>query len=188
MALALSVPNLLTFLRLLLLPLAVWLFRIGRPTAAAALFVVAMLTDCFDGFLASLLSQRTALGSYLDPVVDKIVILVFFYELAFAGILPFAIAHLFLARELLQNGIRAAAASRGKVIGANWMGKTKSALQSTVITACLLEEAITGVFGLSDAASYRLACSYAAWAVLALSWLFFIRFAAINRSAFLGER
>ncbi len=162
-------PNALTLARLAALPLAIACLRRGRPGAAAAVFLAAMLTDVADGWLARRLRAQTALGLYLDPAVDKIVILGFLYELAAAGRWPMAAAHLFLARELLQGGLRAAGAVRGEAIGANRMGKTKALLQSALITAGLLP----GV----PAAPLRAA----AWAVLALAWWFFGVFAFRHR-------
>jgi CDP-diacylglycerol--glycerol-3-phosphate 3-phosphatidyltransferase len=164
-----TVPNLLTLSRLAALPGVITLSRAGRPAWAAGLFLAAMLTDCFDGWLARRLDQRSALGLYLDPVVDKIVVLVLFYELAHQGVITIAVPHLFLARELLQNGVRAAAASRGTVVGANWMGKTKAVLQTAVL-----------FWGLLLPASGP-AVAVASWVVLLLSWGFLFTFLVWNR-------
>lgn len=176
----LGVPNLLTLLRLGALVPTILLFRHGHHVAATALFAAAMATDVLDGRLAARLDQRTALGLYLDPVVDKILVLVLLYELAGAGIIDGAVAHLALARELLQNAVRNVAATRGQVVGANWMGKTKAALQTVVVAAGLLAPAADG-WG-------ALAVRWGAWAVLFLAWVFFFVFVAWNRDAILGPR
>ncbi len=168
-----TLPNLLTLSRLAALPAVIGLARAGHSTWAAGVFLAAMLTDCFDGWLARRLDQRSELGLYLDPVVDKIVVLTLFYELVHQGVVPIAVPHLFLARELLQNGVRAAAASRGTVVGANWMGKTKAALQTAVLFwGLLLPDSGPGV-------------AFAAWAVLLLSWGFFFVFLSWNRQLLL---
>jgi len=168
-----TVPNLLTFLRLASLPVAVILFRRGAHVAAAAVFLAGMLTDAVDGYLAKLLKQETTLGLYLDPVVDKIVILCIFYELAAAGRFHIAVAHLFLARELLQSAVRSVAAVGGTVVGANRMGKVKACLQTGLATWGLAVSDPSAAI----AGAYRLS----AWAVLALAWIFFLMFAWWNR-------
>ena len=67
-----TVPNLLTYLRLLSVPLFVGLHLGGRPGWALFLFLAAALTDALDGLLARLLDQRTRLGAFLDPLADKL--------------------------------------------------------------------------------------------------------------------
>lgn len=67
-----TVPNVLSYLRLIAVPLFVSLHLGGRPGWALVVFLVAALTDWFDGFLARLLNQRTTLGAFLDPLADKL--------------------------------------------------------------------------------------------------------------------
>ena len=139
-----NIPNVLTVLRLAALPVIIGLFRSGYYWIACGVFVVAMLTDCVDGWIARRLDQCSALGMYLDPVVDKIVVLALLYELAYGGVIDLAIPHLLLTRELLQNGVRAVAAGRGAVVGSNWMGKTKAVVQSILIGMGLLLPTMSG--------------------------------------------
>jgi len=170
-----TLPNLLTLSRLAALPVVIALSRAGHPAWAAGVFLAAMLTDCFDGWLARRLDQRSLLGLYLDPVVDKIIVLALFYELGHQGLVPIAVPHFLLARELLQNGVRAAAASCGTVVGANWMGKAKAASQTAVFFwGLLLPEPGSGV-------------AVAAWALLLLSWGFFVAFLIWNRKHILSR-
>ena len=78
-----TLPNILTFLRILAVPffaIAVWY---GRMTEACILFVAAGLTDALDGYLARRFNQRTALGAILDPAADKLLITTAFILLAF---------------------------------------------------------------------------------------------------------
>jgi len=175
----LTVPNLLTLLRLAALPVVIVLSRSEFVAASAVVFVVAMLTDGLDGVLAKRLNQRSLFGLYLDPVVDKIVLLSLFYHLAFMDVLVPAVAHLFLARELLLNGVRSVAASQGTVIGANWMGKTKASLQTLLIAWGLLMPVIVGS---SDTGKgLEVAFDASAYAVLAISWCFLSAFIYRNR-------
>lgn len=171
-------PNLLTIARLASLPVIIGLFTNDRCFAAAAVFVAAMLTDCVDGWIARRFNQATPLGVYLDPVVDKIVVLSMLYALAFRHVIHPALPHLFLARELLQNALRCAAAAKGSVVGANWMGKTKLVLQTILIAWGLI---VAGASGLLPAcACYFLnsALRAYAWTTLAVTWSFFALFAS----------
>jgi CDP-diacylglycerol--glycerol-3-phosphate 3-phosphatidyltransferase len=178
----LNIPNFLTILRLASLPIVMLLARAGFPAAACGVFVAGMVSDCFDGYLARRLGQCTPLGLYLDPAVDKIVILSLFYELAQAGSLDWAVAHLFLARELLLSAVRATAGVQGQIVGANWMGKTKAALQSILIGWGLL----LPVFDGSQWVWLHRALDGSSWGVLVLSWIFLAVFLYWNRSLFRG--
>lgn len=176
-----NVPNLLTLVRLVSLPVTIVLFTHGNGFAAAAVFVAAMLTDCLDGWLAKRLGQCTSLGLYLDPVVDKIVILSLFYQLAHARVIDWPVPHLFLARELLQNAVRAVAAGQRGMVGANWMGKTKATLQTVLIAWGLSMPDLS--LKLSNTVSCHLqrALDSSTWTVLCLTWCFFAVFVYRNR-------
>ena len=175
-----TIPNLLTVGRLLSLPVTVLLFRNEHYWAAACVFLGAMATDCIDGWLAKRLNQQTALGLYLDPVVDKIVLLSLFYELAHAGLIDWAVPHLFLARELLQNALRSVAALRGAVVGANWMGKTKAWLQTVLIGWGLIVPALPTVLSETACSRTAIALRAAAWIVVLLAWCFLAVFVSWN--------
>jgi len=185
MAHLLTVPNILTGLRLASLPVVILLFRAGENLWAAAVFAAAMLTDCVDGWLAKRLKLETPLGLYLDPVTDKIVILAMFYELAYAGLLSWVIPHAFLARELLQNAVRSVAARKGRVVGANKLGKTKALLQTLVILWGLILPARPASGETSELAAAFFHA--AAWFLLALSFVFFAIFIRRNSQLLFGS-
>jgi CDP-diacylglycerol--glycerol-3-phosphate 3-phosphatidyltransferase len=131
-----TIPNLLTLLRLALTPVAAVLaYSAGVTGRAVALgvFLFAMTTDVVDGIIAKLPGQSSRLGLYLDPVTDKIIVLTMFFVLADLGLLPLWMAFLMMARELLVDGLRSAAATSGQVVGSNVMGKTKGVLQTICI-------------------------------------------------------
>lgn len=72
-----TIPNILTMFRLLLIPVFLWLFYSGIETAhfwAALVFVLAAITDALDGYLARKLEQSTPFGAFLDPVADKVMV------------------------------------------------------------------------------------------------------------------
>jgi CDP-diacylglycerol--glycerol-3-phosphate 3-phosphatidyltransferase len=130
-----TTADILTLSRLGATPVVVWL-AMGTPAqrySAMYLFIAATLTDVFDGYLARK-QGPTVLGNYLDPVADKVLILSVFFTVSFQGALPLWMALVLLAREFVVSGVRDVAAARGKIVGANWMGKLKTLLQ--IITIC----------------------------------------------------
>lgn len=83
-----SIPNILTILRILLIPLFVMAYSYGEITLAAFLFILASLTDLLDGFLARAIGQVTRVGALLDPLADKLLLLSAFGLLVYRGIVP----------------------------------------------------------------------------------------------------
>jgi cardiolipin synthase len=95
-----NVPNSLTLLRLLAIPVFAVLFLQDRMGAALAVFVGAMLTDWLDGLAARLLKQFTALGAILDPIADKLISLTTLILLCWSGRLPRWLLWLLIFREV----------------------------------------------------------------------------------------
>jgi CDP-diacylglycerol---glycerol-3-phosphate 3-phosphatidyltransferase len=123
----------LTVARMAAAPVIVALYAIdftGHAYWATALFAVAMATDWVDGWLARRSGSSSAMGSLLDPVADKILVLsvliVLLGEGVFAG---WAVAAI-VVREFLVSGLRLAALERGVVLGARDLGKLKTWTQS----------------------------------------------------------
>ena len=155
----------LTVARMAAAPVIVALYAIdfaGHDYWATALFAVAMATDWVDGWLARRSGSSSAMGSLLDPVADKILVLAVLIVLVdqgvFAGWMVAAIA----AREFLVSGLRLAALERGVVLGARDLGKLKTGTQSVA--------AILGGF----AAGGSLDDSVAWWALvvaLVVTWV-----------------
>jgi CDP-diacylglycerol--glycerol-3-phosphate 3-phosphatidyltransferase len=142
-----SPANLLSTVRLVLTaPIIALLYADGRTAGwwALALFLFAMLTDVFDGRLARRQPDRSPLGNYLDPVADKVLLLSLFICLAAEGVVPAWMVAVLAAREFVVNGVRAAGAVQGRVVGANWMGKTKTLLQTVAVSCALLGLALGG--------------------------------------------
>lgn len=142
------IPNLLTILRLVLAAVFFVMLALfdGRSVtlliAAAALFILAALTDALDGYLARKWEVVTKFGRVVDPFADKVLVLGGFIFLAgpnFAGLSGVApwMAVVILARELLVTTMRGAYESAGVDFSANAWGKWKMILQSVVIPAVL---------------------------------------------------
>ena len=83
-----NVPNLLTLVRILLVPITVILLMQGAFTKALIVLIISGITDALDGFFARILNQQTVLGSYLDPLADKALFASCFVTLSIKGIIP----------------------------------------------------------------------------------------------------
>jgi len=137
---SLNLPNFLTVLRILLVPvLVVALLAEGGRTVdiiAAVVFALASVTDALDGYLARSRSQETSFGKLMDPVADKLLIIAAILALVSLGRVAAWVAMVIVAREFAVTVARMAARSEGVVIAANWWGKVKTAVQ--VVTILLL--------------------------------------------------
>ncbi len=99
-----NIPNLLTILRILLVPVVVWAISQGQMSLALAGFVVAGITDGIDGYVAKRFDQRTELGAYLDPLADKTLIVSIYVSLAIFGFIPPWVAILVVSRDFMIVG------------------------------------------------------------------------------------
>jgi CDP-diacylglycerol---glycerol-3-phosphate 3-phosphatidyltransferase len=123
----------LTVARMAAAPVIVALFAIdfdGHEYWATALFAIAMATDWVDGWLARRSGSSSAMGSLLDPVADKILVLSVLIVLLGEGIFAGWVVAAIVAREFLVSGLRLAALERGVVLGARDLGKLKTGTQS----------------------------------------------------------
>jgi cardiolipin synthase (CMP-forming) len=99
-----SLPNFLSFARLLSVPVVVWLLIDGQRTAAFWLFVAAGITDGIDGFLAKRFNWKTELGAYLDPLADKALLMGVYVTLGWTGDLPHWLVILVVFRDVTIVG------------------------------------------------------------------------------------
>ena len=159
-----SVADQLTVARICAAPVIVLLYVVDFPNHdywATALFAVAMSTDWLDGRLARRSGRTSALGSLLDPIADKVLVLsvlIVLIEPPFPGWMVAAI----VAREFLVSGLRLAALERGVVLQARDLGKLKTWSQAVA----------AGVGGLAAAGAFDDA--FAWWALLValiLTWV-----------------
>jgi cardiolipin synthase len=96
-----TVPNQLTFLRLMFLPFFIMAIHYERYAWALGIFLVAGASDALDGLLARGLNQRTPLGAYLDPIADKLLLSFSYLELALHGKIAWWLAIMVLGRDVL---------------------------------------------------------------------------------------
>ncbi len=148
-ALAVSLPNILTYGRILAVPalVAVLYFIPGDTgrTIAFALFAAASVTDWLDGYLARIWAQQSELGRMLDPIADKLlvgaVLMMMVYDRTIAGAGIFA-AIIILTREILVSGLREFLAELNVKVHVSWLSKWKTAFQMIALAALILGPAI----------------------------------------------
>lgn len=141
--------------------LFVWDFE-GHAYWATALFAVAMATDWFDGQLARRSGRASALGTLLDPIADKLLVLSVLIVLVDEGVFDGWIVAAIVARELLVSGLRLAALERGRLLEARDLGKLKTWTQALA----------AGLGGLAAADLFADAVAWWALVVaLVLTWL-----------------
>jgi len=139
-----NIPTYLTLFRVVLIPFFVLAFYLPfnwAPVCCALLFVIAAITDWFDGFLARRWKQTTAFGAFLDPVADKVMVaialvLVAEYFHSWWVTLP---AATMIAREIIISALREWMAEIGKrsSVAVSWIGKVKTTAQMLALVALL---------------------------------------------------
>lgn len=136
----LNLPNSLTLLRIVAVPVIVVALLDETPngdTFAAIVFALAALTDGLDGYIARSRKQITTFGKLMDPLADKLLITAALVSLVSLDRLAAWVAMIIIAREFAITGLRAVAAERGIVISASWMGKVKTVLQIAAVFALI---------------------------------------------------
>jgi cardiolipin synthase len=140
-----TAPNLLTLLRICLMPFLVAAILEGEYLLSFVLFVTAGLTDGLDGFLARMLKQRSVLGEYLDPVADKLLLSTLFLVLMHKQLIPVTVTVMVFGRDL---GILLVAAILYAAVGRrdfppSIFGKANTLAQITAVAAVLLHQLTT---------------------------------------------
>jgi len=130
-----NVPNVLTLIRILLVPvLVVALLEKTADALAAVVFAVASLTDAIDGYLARSRNWVTTFGKLMDPIADKLLIVAALIALVSLGRLEAWVAMVIIAREFAVTVLRVAVGSQqGTVVAASALGKLKTAVQVAMV-------------------------------------------------------
>ena len=139
---ALNLPNVLTLVRILLVPVLV--VALLDETAngdlfAAIVFALASVTDAMDGYLARTRNAITTFGKLMDPIADKLLIIAALVALVSLHRLAGWVAMVIIARELTVTVTRMQATQHGVVIAANWWGKAKTIVQVAAIFFLIAE-------------------------------------------------
>ena len=135
---ALNIPNLLTMLRIGLLPVIIWRFRLGDLRGTLVLYLLAMLTDLLDGMIARRFGQITALGKLLDPLADKLSLITLIGLFVLDGQISGWVLWFVLMKEILLVVGSAAVLTKGVVVYAMPVGKATTAVFAASMTARLL--------------------------------------------------
>ena len=152
-----NLPNLITWLRILLIPLIVgvyylpeqWLSYTGQNVVATAIFIFAAVTDWLDGYLARVLNQMSAFGAFLDPVADKLVVVAALIVLLKLGRVDMVIGLIIIGREIAISALREwmARVGQSKSVAVAFIGKVKTVGQMIAIPMLLFDGML---FGLID--------------------------------------
>ena len=151
----LNLPNLLTWLRILMIPLFLvvfyfpdtWLTGPQKNLIATVLFAVAAITDWLDGYLARTLNQTSAFGAFLDPVADKLMVAAALILLVGLARVDAIIAVIIIGREIAISALREWMAKIGKSrnVAVSFLGKMKTASQMVAILLLLFHAMLFGV-------------------------------------------
>jgi len=180
-----NLPNKLTVARLASLPFLIALFYVNNSVGrwgVAVIFVLASITDYFDGKIARSRNLVTSLGKFLDPLADKALVssvLVCFVEAGYAHAVAVIIV---LVREFVVSGVRMEAANHGKVVAANKFGKAKTLFQMVSMTVVLCLRALYG-----DAEWLLNTSNILCWIIAALTALSGIVYVIDNKEIITGK-
>lgn len=150
-----NIPNSLTWARIALIPLFVgvfylpdaWMTAVHRNELATLLFVVAAVTDWFDGYLARALHQTSAFGAFLDPVADKLMVAAALILLVQLARVDAIIAVVIIGREITISALREwmARVGRSASVAVAYVGKLKTAAQMTAIPLLLYDAPVLSI-------------------------------------------
>src|SRR5688500_19063954 len=136
----LNVPNVLTLVRIMLVPVLVVALLDETPngdTIAAIVFAIAALTDGLDGYIARSRESITTFGKVMDPIADKLLIAAALISLVSLDRVAAWVAMVIIAREFAVSGLRIAAGQQGVVIPASGLGKVKTIVQVVAVLALI---------------------------------------------------
>ena len=143
-----NLPNTITLLRISVVPfLFILLLSPGEfwSLILAILFVIASITDFFDGYIARKYQMITTMGKFLDPIADKIMVNTAMILMIPIGRIPAWIVAITIIRDLIVDVIRSIASSEGIYIQASTLGKQKTLAQIIAVTALIIHYSIFGI-------------------------------------------
>ncbi len=146
----LNIPNLLTWFRILLIPVFIGVFYLPdavlsmhhKHQLSALIFALAALTDWLDGYLARALNQTSAFGAFLDPVADKLMVAAALIVLVKLGYVNMVIAIIIIGREIAVSALREWMAQLGesRSVAVSMLGKMKTVSQMVAVLLLLYHE------------------------------------------------
>jgi CDP-diacylglycerol--glycerol-3-phosphate 3-phosphatidyltransferase len=127
-----NIANLLTLSRMVLAPVYLVLLFVGDAGSllgALAVFVVAALTDLWDGRIARARGEVTPFGKFMDPLADKVLVVSGLLGLSVLGVVAYWVVAIIVLRELFVTGLRSYVAGRGEFVKPGWLSRVKTGLQ-----------------------------------------------------------
>ncbi len=152
-----NLPNRLSLLRIVLIPVCLGLKYAGTPlfdALALIVFLIASFTDFLDGHIARSRNLVTDLGKFIDPVADKLLVLSVLILLTAQGQISAWMVIIVLARELAVDGLRMVASLKGRVIAAGKLGKIKTVSQMAAISLAIIHNWPFGIFPMKEILAY----------------------------------
>jgi cardiolipin synthase len=150
-----NIPNLLTWLRILLIPVFVSVFYLSSDTLSphlknlisTSVFLLAAGTDWLDGYMARKLNQFSAFGAFLDPVADKLMVAAALIVLVKLGRADAIIAFIIIGREITISALREwmAQLGEGRSIAVSMLGKLKTTFQMVAVLLLLYHDTLLGI-------------------------------------------
>lgn len=177
-----NLPNLLTWARILAIPLLVGIFYLplgltdaDRNLLSTVVFVTAAITDWVDGWLARRWNQTSAFGAFLDPVADKLMVCTALVALIELGRVDPIVGLIIIGREITISALREWMASVGAraSVAVNWMGKAKTIAQMVAIPFLLFSGPLFG--GLIDTLLWGTILVWIAAALTVVSMVYYLR-------------
>ena len=138
-----NLPNKLTVLRMLLVPVFMVVLLCWNKYVALAIFIVASLTDVLDGNIARKRNLVSTFGKFADPLADKLLVISAMLIFVEWGQMPGWVAMIVVARELAITSLRIIAAANGIIMAAGWSGKLKTGC--TMVGLCIMMTPITDI-------------------------------------------
>ena len=135
-----NLANKLTVIRIMLIPLFIVLLLKGYYYWAGVIFIIASVTDFFDGYIARKYDLISNFGKIMDPLADKLLVTSAMICLVQLGNIKAWMVIVILAREFLITGLRAVAAGEGVIIAAGFSGKLKTVFQMVALTVLILRD------------------------------------------------
>jgi CDP-diacylglycerol--glycerol-3-phosphate 3-phosphatidyltransferase len=176
-----NIPNSLTAFRIVLVPILVAVLLTEMPDReywGLGIFVVATVTDYFDGFIARRTGAETVMGALLDPIADKLLISAAFISLVELGLAPAWMVTVIVGREFAVTALRMIALERGLAIAANRWGKAKMVSQVIAVAILILGRKL---------GSWIVLGHITLWVALVLTVVSMVVYFWQNRSVMSGE-
>jgi len=166
-----NLPNKLTILRVIMVPVFIVALLMGYDLAAGIIFILASLTDTLDGYIARKYNMITVFGKFMDPLADKLLVCSALICLVDLHRIASWIVVIIVGRDFIISGFRLVAAEKGVVIAANMWGKAKTVVQMLMVIVLVVN--LGGVFD-----TIGLVLTYAA---LALTIISLVDYLYLNR-------